>query len=125
MNKNLQNFGAKLKKIRIEQGLSLREICRITNYDPSNWSKVERGVISPPSDEKVLSKWAKALRLKQNTKEFQRFIDEARIAQGIIPQDILAGNNAIDFLPAVFRTLRNEKPSKEEIDQLIQLIRNS
>ena len=125
MRKNLKKFGQNLKMARIAKGLSLREICKKINYDASNWSKVERGVIAPPSDEKILSKWAKALGLKSTSKKCQEFIDEAQIAQGIIPQDILAGKNAVDYLPAVFRTLRNEKPTKQEIDRLIELIRNS
>ncbi len=125
MRKNLKKFGENLKKARIAQNLSLREICKKTDYDPSNWSKVERGIIAPPFEAKILSKWARALGLKQSSKKHQEFIDEAQIAQGIIPQDILAGKNAVNYLPAVFRTLRNEKPTKQEIDQLIALIRNS
>lgn len=125
MRKNLRKFGKNLKKIRIVKNLSLREICKKVNYDASNWSKIERGIISPPGDKKVLSKWAKALGLKQKSKKYQQFIDEAQISQGIIPEDILSRKNAVSYLPAVFRTLRNEKPTKQEIDRLIELIRNS
>jgi transcriptional regulator with XRE-family HTH domain len=125
MRKNLKKFSENLKKIRTDKGLSLREICKKVGYDASNWSKVERGIISPPADEKILSKWARAFGLKQNSKEYKNFIDEALIAQGIIPEDILGRSDAINYLPAVFRTLRNEKPTKEEIDRLIELIRNS
>ncbi|MFC1613533.1 helix-turn-helix domain-containing protein [Patescibacteria group bacterium] len=125
MRKNLKKFGEKLKKLRIARNLSLREICKLANYDPSNWSKIERGVISPPSDKKVLAYWAKILGLKHGDSGFQEFLDQAQVAQGIIPEDILARKDAINYLPAVFRTLRNEKPSKEEIDRLIELIRNS
>lgn len=123
--KNLSKFGKILKSLRIKKELSLREICKAANYDPSNWSKVERGVISPPSDEKILRKWARVLGLLQKSKEFQEFIDGAKIAQGIIPQDILSQKGAVKCLPAFFRTLRNEKPTKEEIDRLIELIRSS
>lgn len=123
--KNLVKFGKILKDLRIKKELSLREICKATNYDPSNWSKIERGVISPPSDEKILRKWAKTLGLLQKSNEFQEFIDDAKIAQGIIPQDILSRKDAVKCMPAFFRTLRNEKPTKEEIDRLIELIRSS
>jgi hypothetical protein len=27
------------------------------DYDPSNWSKIERGLISPPSGKEILKKW--------------------------------------------------------------------
>lgn len=123
MSKGKQKFGKKLKEKRIEKGLSLRKICRILNYDPSNWSKIERGIISPPSDEKVLKKWAKALSFSRE--ETQDFIDEAKIAQGVIPEDILSRKNAAEYLPAFFRTLRNKKPTKKEIDKLIETIRKS
>lgn len=124
-SKNLKKFGANLEKLRIKKGLTLREVCRLVSYDPSNWSKIERGKISPPSDLKVLACWAKVLGLNSNKREWQKFIDEAQIAQGIIPQDILSQKNAMGYLPAFFRTLRNEKPTKEEIDRLIELVRNA
>lgn len=125
MSTNLQKFGKILKSLRIEKNLSLREICKSANYDPSNWSKIERGKISPPSDEKTLKKWANILGLSKKPGKIQEFTDEAKIAQGIIPQDILSDKNIVKHLPAFFRTLRNEKPTKEEIDKLIELIRNS
>ena len=125
MPKNLKKFGEQLKKIRIASNLSLREMCKKVDYDPSNWSKIERGIISPPADIATLSKWAKALGLNKNPKEFQGFMDNAQIAQGIIPKDILSRKNAVDYLPAVFRTLRNEKPTKKEIEKLLKLIKKS
>jgi len=86
---------------------------------------MERGIISPPSDENILKKWAKILGINNNERELQKFIDEAKISQGIIPQDILSKSDKLKHLPAFFRTLRNKKPTKEEIDKLIELIRNS
>jgi transcriptional regulator with XRE-family HTH domain len=117
-----ENFGQILKELRIKKGLTLRNACRILNYDPSNWSKIERGRMSPPSDEKILKKWAKTLGLSKE-KSVHEFIDKANLTQGIIPQDILSQGKAVDFLPAFFRTLRNKKPTKKEIDQLIKLIK--
>lgn len=124
MNKNLQKFGESLWNLRVKKGLTLREVCELVNYDPSNWSKIERGRISPPSDRTVLLKWAKTLGLS-NKIEIQNFIDQAQVSQGIIPEDILSRPDAVGYLPAFFRTLRNEKPTREEIDHLVELIRNA
>ena len=125
MPKNLQKFGKMLKELRIAKELSLREVCKLTNnYDPSNWSKIERGKISPPSNRKMLLKWAKVLGVKKS-EEIQQFIDQAIVAQGIIPSDILSQKNIVNLMPAFFRTLRSKKPTKEEIDRLIEIIRNS
>lgn len=122
MKKNLQKFGQSLKELRLKKQLSLREVCKETGYDPSNWSKIERGLLAPPIEEKILLKWSKALGLAKKAQ--RNFIDEAKIAQGIIPSDIMAGKGTLDCLPAFFRTLRNEKPSKKEIDDLIKLLKN-
>jgi transcriptional regulator with XRE-family HTH domain len=125
MDKNLQKFGQLLKDLRIKMKLSLRDVCKETGYDPSNWSKIERGLISTPAEEKTLIKWARILGLSQNKKKVREFVDEAQMAQGIIPKDILSQPNAVRCLPAFFRTMRNEKPNKEEIDRLVDLIRKS
>lgn len=123
MPKNLKKFGALLNKLRTENNLSIREVCKLVSYDPSNWSKIERGLISPPSEEKTLKLWVKALKVKG--KEIQEFIDDARIAQGIIPDDILSKTDMLELMPAFFRTVRNKKPSKEEIDRLVNLIKSA
>jgi len=125
MSKNLKKFGRTLKELRIQKGLTLRKASRLADYDPSNWSKIERGKISPPSDERVLKNWAKILGFPSKSSKIQEFIDVAMIAQGIIPQDILSQANAVKYLPAFFRTVRNKKPTKEEIDRLIELIRGN
>ncbi|MCX6761152.1 MAG: helix-turn-helix transcriptional regulator [Candidatus Nealsonbacteria bacterium] len=117
-----ENFSQILKELRIKKGLTLRNACRILDYDPSNWSKIERGKMPPPSDEKTLRKWAKSLGVS-NENDIREFVDRANIVQGIVPKDILSQNNVVEFLPAFFRTLRNKKPTQKEIDRLIKLIR--
>ena len=119
-----KKFGQTLKELRIKKTLTLRRACKIAGCDPSNWSKIERGKMSPPSNEKTLRNWAKILGIP-NKKEVREFIDKANLAQGIIPQDILSQDNIVDFLPAFFRTLRNKKPTKKEVDQLMKLIKNA
>lgn len=118
---NLKAFGDLLYNKRIEKRIGLREICRQVKFDPSNWSKIERGKMSPPSDKTTLSLWAKALGLKENSEEFLTFIDFACIAQGIIPKTI-SDKETMELLPAFFRTLRNKKPTKEEAKKLVDLL---
>ena len=123
MPKNLKKFGSLLNKLRTENNLSIREVCKLVNYDPSNWSKIERGLISPPSNEETLKSWSKALQVKKG--KIQEFMDDAHVAQGIIPDDILNRAEMLELMPAFFRTVRNKKPTKEEIDKLISLIKNA
>ena len=124
-NTSLKKFGKLLKSLRMKHNLSLRDICKKVNYDPSNWSKIERGLISPPSEKSTLSQWANSLGLIRESKEYYEFIDQANIAQGIIPDYIMQEKDLVKALPAFFRTVRNEKPTKKEIDDLINLIKNN
>ncbi|KKR14719.1 MAG: Helix-turn-helix domain protein [Candidatus Falkowbacteria bacterium GW2011_GWA2_39_24] len=123
MNKNLKQFGEMMKALRINSQMGIREVCKLTGYDPSNWSKIERGLISPPADRKVLANWGKILKVKKD--DLNQFIDEAQIAQGIIPDDMIDKREMLELMPAFFRTVRNRKPSKEEIDRLIKLIKSA
>ncbi len=123
MSKNFKKFGFLLNKVRTENNLSIREVCKMVNYDPSNWSKIERGLISPPSDEGTLKSWAKEMKIQKEN--IHDFIDSAQIAQGIIPDDILDRAEMLELMPAFFRTVRNKKPSKEEIDRLVNLIKKA
>lgn len=122
---NLKKFGKLLYELRIKKEYTLREMCRKVNYDPSNWSKIERGKIAPPSELKTLELWARTLGLKKDSKEFDYFVYQANVAQGIIPFDIMREKELVASLPAFFRTLKNRKPNKEEIDNMINLIKNA
>jgi transcriptional regulator with XRE-family HTH domain len=122
---NLKKFGKLLYDFRIKKELTLREMCRKVKYDPSNWSKIERGKIAPPSDRKTLELWARTLGLKKDSKEFEDFVYQASVAHGIIPFDVMEEKELVAALPAFFRTLKNRKPNKEEIDNMINLIKNA
>lgn len=125
MNKNFEKFGKLLYELRIEKELTLREMCRKVNYDPSNFSKIERGKMAPPCEKKTLEFWAKTLGLKKKSKEFEEFIYQANVAQNIIPIDVMEEKELVAALPAFFRTLKNKKPTKKDIDKIIELIKNA
>jgi transcriptional regulator with XRE-family HTH domain len=124
-SENLKKFGKILYDLRIAKEITLREMCRKVNYDPSNLSKIERGKIAPPSEQKTLDLWARTLGLKKDSKEFDNFIYNANVAQSIIPFEIMQEKELVAALPAFFRTLKNKKPSKEEMDKMINLIKNA
>jgi transcriptional regulator with XRE-family HTH domain len=121
----LKKFGKLLYDLRIKRKYTLREMCRKVSYDPSNWSKIERGKIAPPSDRKTPEFWARTLGLKKDSKEFDSFVYHANVAQGIIPFEIMEEKELVAALPAFFRTLKNKKPVKEEMDKIINLIKNA
>jgi len=44
------SYGQRMKAIRLERKLKLREAARLIGIDPSNLSKMERGIIRPQCD---------------------------------------------------------------------------
>jgi transcriptional regulator with XRE-family HTH domain len=116
-------FGEFIKENRIEKGLSLREFCKRIEVDASNWSKIERGLLAPPQEEEKLKKIAQVLDIKPKSPVWEEMKDKANIDAGIIPEDMRTDEKVMNSLPMFFRTLRSEKPTPEELDRLIDMIR--
>ena len=117
------DFGAFIKNKRIEKGQTLREFCRKTKLDPSNWSKIERGLLPPPKSRPVLEEIALALGLSKNSQDWHMLFDLASISY--IPVELMDDAAIIDKLPIFFRTLRGEKPTRKELEDLIEKIKES
>jgi transcriptional regulator with XRE-family HTH domain len=116
-------FGEFIKERRIAKSISLREFCKRVEMDASNWSKVERGLLAPPQDEEKLRKIARVLGIKVGSSLWKEMKDKANIDAGIIPEDILSDEKVLNSLPIFFRTIRSEKPTLEDLDKLINMIR--
>ena len=118
-------FGQFIKEIRSRERLGLREFCLKHGHDASNWSKIEREVLAPPKDESTLIEWAEQLGLKPGTPDWFKFFDYAAVDAGRIPDYILADKALVEKLPVFLRTLSGQKPSKEDLENLLEIIRRS
>jgi transcriptional regulator with XRE-family HTH domain len=118
-------FGEFVKQIRSEKRLGLREFCIAVDYDPSNWSKIERGLLSPPQDEATLNRIAAILSLPENSEQRELLFDYAAIAAGKIPSYVLADAELVKRLPVFFRTATGKKPTLEELTRLAEILRKS
>lgn len=114
------NFGEFVKNYRIKQKMTLREFCRINKLDPSNWSKIERGILSPPKSRQVLTSIAKSLNMTAGSEDFQTLLDLAAISQ--IPAHLVSDQTILDKLPIFFRTLRGEKPTRKELEKILKIL---
>lgn len=118
-------FGGFFESLRQHAGLTLREFCRRADADPGNISRMERGAVRPPKSREILSRYAKALGLKEKSKDWLAFFDLAAAAQGMVPEDLLSDPELVKALPAFFRTLRGQKPTPEEMKRIALKIRKS
>lgn len=119
-----RTFGDFLKTLRSKTGLTLRAFCQNHGIDPGNWSKLERGILSPPHAEK-LEQYAKLVGLKKGTDEWLEFFDLAAAARGEFPDDVMADAKVVGQLPVLFRTLRGQRVEPDKLDELIEMIRKS
>jgi transcriptional regulator with XRE-family HTH domain len=113
-------FGEYVRNRRLNRDLTLREFCRQAGEDPSNWSKIERGMLPPPQDAKKLDQIAGVLGIRRGGAEYRRLLDEAAVSGGKIPKDLMANKAIVGLLPAFLRTIGSEKPTKREIMNLIK-----
>lgn len=118
-------FGDFIQQLRAKKRLGLREFCMVLEFDPSHWSKVERGLANPPKNEDVLIKVAEILGVQVGSDEWTKMTDLAALSRGRIPDDLLKDKELLESLPLVFRNLRREPPTKQELDEVIDLVRHS
>ncbi len=114
-------FTETVKALRIQKRLTLRDFCDQAGLDPSNWSKVERGINPPPGDVGVLERLAKFFGLT-GTKKLA-FMDEAALQRREIPPDVADNVILQKALPAFFRAARGHELTKAELASLSDDIR--
>lgn len=116
MNTTFLKFGDYAKDRRIAAGLTLRSFCRDASIDPSNWSKIERGVLPPPDEVGFLSRVTDVLGL--DPQERADLADLASIARGQIPAD-LKDDEILAKMPAFFRAIRGQGYTAEDFEKLL------
>ncbi|MBL7068335.1 MAG: helix-turn-helix domain-containing protein [Candidatus Omnitrophica bacterium] len=119
-----RSFGSFFKEKRIELSLTLRQFCEKYNLDAGNISKMERGIFPPPKSEGLLKKYAKLLNLKEGTDDWYLFFDLAAAETGRFPRELME-KDVLKRMPLLFRTLRGKKLTKEKLDKLIRIIKES
>ncbi|MCK4826721.1 helix-turn-helix domain-containing protein, partial [bacterium] len=118
-----RNFGNFFKQRRRELGLTLREFCRINGFDPGNISKLERGLLPPPSAKEKRLQYANALGIREGTDDWLTFCDLATTSAGKIPQDIVSDEEVMNALPVLFRTIRRRSLDEKDLKKLIDSVR--
>ena len=119
-------FGELVKGRRLELGLTLREFCRRLEEDPSNWSKVERGILRPPMRREKLRHIADILDIREGSVEWERLVDAAAVDAGEIPSYVMENREVYSALPAFFRTIGSVRLTADEIQKMIdQLLKRA
>jgi len=122
MNECLE-FGAFVKTKRLANGITAREASQAAGILPSNFSKLEHGVLRPPSDVERQKKLAAAIGLEFGTENANQFFDLAGKANKAIPADLAEIISEDGARPLLLRTIGNKRLTEDEIRQLIEIVR--
>jgi len=115
-------FGEYFKKKRLEMRKTLRQFCLENGLDPGNISKMERGILPPPQSREKFSHYAKCLGIIEGSDEWLEFFDIARTDAGRIPEDLLADKNIVAKLPLVFRTIKGQKLTGDQLEKFARAL---
>jgi len=118
-------YGEYLKSLRLEKSLSLREFSRQIGDDPSNWSKVERGILPAPRDDRKKELIARVLVVTKGSDEWNKLEDYASVDSATIPDYIMNDKEALAALPAFFRTIGSIRPTQEEVEKLLEKLKET
>jgi transcriptional regulator with XRE-family HTH domain len=118
-------FGEYFRELRARLNMPLRQFCIANGYDAGNISKLERGVMAPPTSEAKLRDYATALQIKEGSEDWITFFDLAAVSRHEIPGDIMADEEIVKRLPLVFRTLRGQKVDEGYLDALIDRVKKA
>ena len=102
------NTGKLIKQKREAAGISLRRFALLISVDPSNWSKVERGVLPFSMSKSKTALIAKVLGIKKAGKEMLDFMDSLAISQNRIPDDIVKEQTMPYSIKQKFKEIREE-----------------
>ena len=119
-----ETFGQYFKRLRGKIRMPLREFCRKNGFDPGNISKLERDVMPAPQDEKLLEKYARALKITKDSDEWIEFTDKAAVSHGSLSMRHIKHKPTVERLPIIFRTISDKKLTEEQLEKLIEHIKN-
>ncbi len=82
-----------------------------------------RSLLPPPQGCETLEHCAGLLKLERASDEWYTFFDLAAAQIGRIPPEILEDESVVEKLPILFRTLRDQKVSEGQLDELVRKLR--
>jgi transcriptional regulator with XRE-family HTH domain len=111
-----------IKQRRLESEQTLRQFSQNAGYDVAYISRLENGLITPPSDLDKLKALAKAYSIRYGSDTWDEFSDLAAASRQSVPDDAFANPVVPRFLPVFYRKMRKDKLTEDDIKQLTSLL---
>jgi len=118
-------FGQRLKELRMQKRLTLREYCRHLGKDAGNVSRIERGLSQAPKDEEIVKEYGQALGLLDNSEEMKDLLHLAAIESRQIPTALMEDKDIVASLPLFFRTVTGSKLERDKLIKFLEDLRKT
>lgn len=112
-------FSKFVKAHQLKRKFSLRKLAETSDLDSSQLSKILADLLPPYQDLEKLNRLAVALEIQENSEDYERLIDYAKLDAGKLPDYIIENEEVMNSLPAYFRTIDKKKPTKEQLDKIM------
>jgi len=110
-----RRFGPTVKRLRLQKGMSQKELAEAVGIDFGYLSNIERGKVNPPS-RKVVSKIAEQLGVDK---------DELLVLADRVPSDIEPIITEGPYIPAALRRAKGlSRQDWQKIDNFIQKLKD-
>jgi len=119
--KETAKFGEFVRRARMTAHVTGRQAAEAAGMLPSNFSKMEHGLLNPPKEGERQKALADVLKLGSDDRT--KFFDLAAEAVESVPVDIAELISEEDALPLLLRTIGNKRLSSEAIKRLVQIVR--
>lgn len=118
-------FGDWVRGYRAEKQITLREFCRRGDVDPGNWSKLERGVMAPPSDKELQRLIVREIiGLDERHPDYYKVFALMDNAQAAISRsEPPHGPDLIGALPMFVTKSDGTRLTAEELDKIVAFVR--
>jgi transcriptional regulator with XRE-family HTH domain len=115
-------FGDFLRLTRLEKGLTARFVASAAEMLPSNFSKLEHGLLTPPRDAEKQKRLMAALNIQAGSAAAEKFFDLAAKAANSTPIDLAQIISENETVPLLLRTIGNKRLSEDQIKRLVAIV---
>lgn len=112
------NFGSTLRSFRLDADLSQRELARRADMDYTYLSKIEAGLVPPPSDDKIRA-LCRALGVSADDQSRLFELAELTKVPNEIVKDVLIRNPGVG---ALLRKIHNRRLTDKQIKSMHEAI---
>ncbi len=112
------DFGTSLRVWRLEADLSQRELARRSDLNFSYLSKIEAGLVPPPSDDKVRSLGMALGRTDADVERLLELARQSRIPSAVVKEALIRNPG----MGALLRRIQHRRLTEEELAALLQVV---